>query len=96
MWVFWPFLCRVVLHSSGGDVYYVHLYGWLGGFTLWLIMMMDVALWFVWVAMRAQWIDVIAVLRYGGWTRPLPPILMRGRGRLIQILYLYCVESYIV
>ena len=41
-------------------------------FFLWLIIMMVVALWFVWVAMRAQWIDVIAVLKFGGWARPLP------------------------
>ena len=35
-------------------------------------MMMVVVLWFSWVAMRAQWMDVMAVLRSRGWARPLP------------------------
>ena len=43
------------------------------GFPLWLILMMGVALWFSWATIRAQWIDVMTDLRYGGWTKPLPP-----------------------
>ena len=43
-----------------------------GRVSLWLIMMMVVVLWLSWVAMRAQWIDVIVVLKYGRRARPLP------------------------
>ena len=41
------------------------------GFSLWLIMMMVVVLWFPLVAMRAQCIDVMAILRSRGWIKPL-------------------------
>ena len=66
-------------------------------FSLWLIMMMVVALWFVWAAMRAQWIVVIAVLRSGGWARPLPPHFDEW-ARLVDpiIISLLCEELYCV
>ena len=78
----------------GGMVAIMPIFVWVIGrvLSLWLIMMMVVASWFVWATIRAHWIDVIIVLRSGGWARQLPLHFDEWRGRLIQILYVYCVS----
>ena len=54
--------------GGGGMVIIMFISVWVIGrvFSLWLIMMMVVASWFVWAAIWAHWIDVIAILRSRG------------------------------
>ena len=66
-------------------------------------MMMVVALWSSWVAIRAQWMDVTAVLRSGGWAKPLPfhfdeyagPIEPNSKSRLCGELYWVSVIGHV-